>query len=217
MNETTKIFLVDDHQMIIDGIKGMFHNDSAFDFIDFANDGLQAKAKIEQLADQIDLIITDINMAGITGIELCSYVKTHFPAIKVLIISMYQNNSVITEALMAESDGYLLKTAGYDDFKIAIQRVMDGSSYYSEAIYPIIFKEYQKEKEKTELIQQLTTRELEVLQLIIKEFTSSEIADSLCISKKTVDNHRQNLLTKTHSKSTIGLVKYALKAGITIE
>jgi DNA-binding NarL/FixJ family response regulator len=122
----------------------MFHNDSAFEFIDFANDGLQAKAKIEQLSDQIDLVITDINMAGITGIELCSYVKTHFPAIKVLIISMYQNNSVITEALMAESDGYLLKTAGYDDFKIAIQRVMDGSSYYSEDIYPIIFNEYQK-------------------------------------------------------------------------
>ncbi len=217
MKTKIKIFIVDDHQMIIDGIRGMFSDDLEFEFIGFANDGFSAKTKIAEISDQIDLVITDINMSGLTGIELCKHLKTHYPAIKVLIISMYQNDSVITEALMAESDGYLLKTAGYHEFKLAIQRVIDGSSYYSEAIYPIIFKEYQKEKEKSEFIQQLTNRELEILQLIIKELTSSEIADQLCISKKTVDNHRQNLLLKTQSKSTIGLVKYALKAGITID
>lgn len=216
MKNKLRIFLVDDHQMIIDGIRGMFSEHKDYDFVGHANHGLEAQEKIREHADSIDLVITDINMAGITGIELCKYLKTHYPAIKVLIISMYQNDSVITEALLAESDGYLLKTAGYKEFQLAIQRVMDGSSYYSEAIYPIIFKEYQKEKEKTELIQQLSPRELEVLQLIIKEHTSSEIADLLYISKKTVDNHRQNLLTKTQSKSTIGLVKYAMKAGITL-
>jgi two-component system nitrate/nitrite response regulator NarL len=215
--DKTRIFLVDDHQMILDGIKAMFHNDSSLEIVGEATDGLQAKHAVEQEADHIDLLITDVNIPGISGIELCAYVKQHFPQIRVLIISMYQNNSVITEALMADADGYLLKTGGQKEFDQAIKRVMDGASYYSEAIYPIIWKEYQKEKQQEQLIQQLTSRELEVLQLIIKEYTSTEIADALCISKKTVDNHRQNLLTKTASKSTIGLVKYALKAGITIE
>lgn len=213
--DKTRIYLVDDHQMILDGIKAMFRDDHTLEFVGESTDGLQAQKVIEQRAKEIDLVITDVNIPGISGVELCAYIKQTFPHIRVLIISMYQNNAVITEALMADADGYLLKTGGQTEFDQAIKRVMDGASYYSEAIYPIIWKEYQKEREKEQFLQQLTSRELEVLQLIIKEYTSTEIADALCISKKTVDNHRQNLLSKTHSKSTIGLVKFALKAGIT--
>ena len=213
--DKTRIYLVDDHQMILDGIKAMFRDDYTLEFVGESTDGLQAQKVIEQRAKEIDLVITDVNIPGISGVELCAYIKQTFPHIRVLIISMYQNNAVITEALMADADGYLLKTGGQTEFDQAIKRVMDGASYYSEAIYPIIWKEYQKEREKEQFLQQLTSRELEVLQLIIKEYTSTEIADALCISKKTVDNHRQNLLSKTHSKSTIGLVKFALKAGIT--
>ncbi len=213
--DKTRIYLVDDHQMILDGIKAMFRDDHTLEFVGESTDGLQAQKVIEQRAKEIDLVITDVNIPGISGVELCAYIKQTIPHIRVLIISMYQNNAVITEALMADADGYLLKTGGQTEFDQAIKRVMDGASYYSEAIYPIIWKEYQKEREKEQFLQQLTSRELEVLQLIIKEYTSTEIADALCISKKTVDNHRQNLLSKTHSKSTIGLVKFALKAGIT--
>ena len=103
------------------------------------------------------------------------------------------------------------------EFSQVINRVIDGASYYYEAIITIIWKEYQREKEQEQLIKQLTAREQEILQLIIQEYTSTEIADNLHISKKTVDNHRQNLLLKTNSKSTIGLVKFALKAGLTIQ
>lgn len=213
--DKTRIYLVDDHQMILDGIKAMFRDDHTLEFVGESTEGLQAQNIIEQRAEEIDLVITDVNLPGISGVELCAYIKQTFPHIRVLIISMYQNNAVITEALMADADGYLLKTGGQTEFDQAIKRVMDGASYYSEAIYPIIWKEYQKEREKEQFLQQLTSRELEVLQLIIKEYTSTEIADALCISKKTVDNHRQNLLSKTQSKSTIGLVKFALKAGIT--
>lgn len=213
--DKTRIYLVDDHQMILDGIKAMFRDDHTLEFVGESTDGLQAQKVIEQRAKEIDLVITDVNIPGISGVELCAYIKQTIPHIRVLIISMYQNNAVITEALMADADGYLLKTGGQTEFDQAIKRVMDGASYYSEAIYPIIWKEYQKEREKEQFLQQLTSRELEVLQLIIKEYTSTEIADALCISKKTVDNHRQNLLSKTQSKSTIGLVKFALKAGIT--
>lgn len=216
MNKTG-VFLVDDHQMILDGIKSMFQTDESLQFIGECTDGLIAKDEISRKASQIDLLITDINIPGISGIELCSFVKEEFPQIKVLIISMYQNNTVITEALMADADGYLLKTGGYHQFRQAINRVLDGGSYYSEEIYPIIRKEYQKVQEKEHLIQKLTSREMEILILIVREFTSSEIAEELNISKKTVDNHRQNILFKTNSNSTIGLVKYALNAGLKID
>lgn len=215
--EPKRIYIVDDHQLIIDGIKGMFAQHSEYSFVGSANDGIVAKEEIRLSAENIDVVITDVNLPGCSGIELCTYLKHQFPSIQVLIISMYSNQTIITEALKADADGYLLKTGGYQEFKQALSRILDGGSYYSESIYPIIWKEYQKEKEKDLLIQQLTARELEVLALIVRELTSSEIAERLFISKKTVDNHRQNLLQKTQSKSTIGLVKYAMKLGIQLD
>lgn len=210
-----RVFIIDDHQLIIDGIIAMFQDSSDIDFVGFSNDGVNAKEQLSKTIDKIDLVITDVGLPDISGIEICNFIKTNFENKKVLMMSMYQSNSIVIEALNVDADGYILKTAGYDDFKKAIYRVMDGSSYYSESIYPIIYNEYKKEKEKKQFYEQLTKREIEILKLIIQEFTSTEIGDLLCISKKTVDNHRQNLLSKTQSKSTIGLVKFALKTGIT--
>jgi two-component system, NarL family, nitrate/nitrite response regulator NarL len=214
MNQKINIFLVDDHQMIIDGIKAMFLNQTEFNFIGESNDGLSAYDSISSAHETIDMVITDINMAGLSGIDLCRKIKDNFPQIKVLIITMYQSQSVVTESLMAEADGYLLKTAGKKDFQLAIERVMDGCTYYSESILPIILKEYKKEVEKATLTQHLTSRELEVLKLIIQEKTSSEIADELFISVKTVGHHRQNLLVKCNCKSSIGLTIFSIKAGL---
>jgi two-component system, NarL family, nitrate/nitrite response regulator NarL len=214
MTKTTNIYLVDDHQMIIDGIKAMFTGHAHFNFIGESNDGLSAYDAIALIHESIDMVITDINMAGISGIELCRKIKDNFPHIKVLIITMYQNQSVVTESLMAEADGYLLKTAGKNDFELAIDRVMDGCTYYSDSILPIILKEYKKEVEKATLTQHLTARELEVLKLIILEKTSSEIAEELFISIKTVGHHRQNLLSKCNCKSSIGLTIFSIKAGL---
>lgn len=210
-----RVFIIDDHQLIIDGIIAMFQDSSDIDFVGFSNDGVNAKEQLSKTIDKIDLVITDVGLPDISGIEICNFIKTNFENKKVLMMSMYQSNSIVIEALNVDADGYILKTAGYNDFKKAIYRVMDGSSYYSESIYPIIYNEYKKEKEKKQFYEQLTKREIEILKLIIQEFTSTEIGDLLCISKKTVDNHRQNLLSKTQSKSTIGLVKFALKTGIT--
>lgn len=211
-----QIVLVDDHQLIIDGLKSMFTDQKQFRFLFEANDGLAAKEIIEKNAEKIDIVIVDVNMPGITGIELCVYVKQNFPHIKVLILSMYQNSSVVKEALIAEADGYIIKNSGKKEFQQAILRILDGGTYFSEAILPLIYKEYQKEQIKTEALSKLTERELEVLKLIVSEMTSEEIASKLFISKKTVDNHRQSLLSKTHSKSTVGLVKYAIKCGMEV-
>lgn len=215
MTENTyKILIVDDHQLIIDGIKSLFKDEPQLVFTYEANDGVSGKEIIQEHHEEIQLIIADVNMPGISGIELCQFVKQHYPHIKVLILSMYQNSSVVKEAIIAEADGYIIKNTGKKDFSKALHRILDGGTYYSEAIIPIIYKEFQKEQEKKEAISILTQREIEVLMLIGKELTSEEIANQLFISKKTVDNHRQSLLHKTESKSTVGLVKFAIKCGL---
>lgn len=208
------ILIVDDHQLIIDGIKSLFKDEPQLVFTYEANDGVSGKEIIQEHHEEIQLIIADVNMPGISGIELCQFVKQQYPHIKVLILSMYQNTSVVKEAIIAEADGYIIKNTGKKDFSKALHRILDGGTYYSEAIIPIIYKEFQKEQEKKEAISILTQREIEVLMLIGKELTSEEIANQLFISKKTVDNHRQSLLHKTESKSTVGLVKFAIKCGL---
>lgn len=209
-----QILLVDDHQLIIDGIKSLFDQDEHLHFSYEANDGLNALELIKAHSDELDLVIADVNMPTLSGVELCQEVKKLFPHIKVLILSMYQNTTVIKEALQAEADGYMVKNTGKKEFSMAIHRILDGGTYYSESIIPLIYNEIQKENKKREALSNLTEREVEVLSLIVKELTSEEIAKLLFISKKTVDNHRQNLLSKTDSKSTVGLVKFALKCGI---
>jgi len=214
--EKSHILIVDDHQLIIDGIKSLFRDETQLVFSFEANDGITAQKLIDANHENIQLIIADVNMPGITGIELCKYVKQNYSDIKVLILSMYQTISVVKEAIFAEADGYILKNTGKNDFSEAVRKVLDGGTYYSEAIIPIIYKEYHKEKEKKEAISILTPREIEILILIGKELTSEEISNKLFISKKTVDNHRQNILNKTGSRSTVGLVKFAIKTGLSL-
>lgn len=212
-----QVFIIDDHQLIIDGVKAMFQQDENIVFVGSSNDGLDAKQQLESLNDQIDLIITDISLPNLSGIEICKFIKTSFIDKKVLMMSMYKSSAIITEALRVEADGYILKTTCFEDFRLAIYRVMDGSSFFSESIYPIIHKELFNDSFNSDFLLPLTPREVEVLLLIIQEYTSTEIAEKLFISKKTVDNHRQHLLSKTNSKSTIGLLKFAMKAGFIVD
>ena len=126
---------------------------------------------------------------------------------------MHDNPSIIKESIAAEADGYILKNSGKEEFLEAIQRIMNDGTYYSQAILPVIFK-IMKNEQPVARFGPLTSREQEILQLIMQELTSEEIADKLFISKKTVDNHRAHLLEKTACKSTIGLVKFAIQNGI---
>lgn len=210
-----KVILVDDHQLILDGLRSLLDTKNGISIQATFNNGSEVLTWMRHNST-VDLVIVDVNMPGMSGIDLCMAIKKEFADIKVLILSMYQNTGVIKEALMAEADGYIIKNAGEKDFIEAISRVVDGGTYFSEAILPIIYKEHQKEIIKSEAVAKLTDRELEILKLIVSELTSDEIATRLHISKKTVDNHRQSLLTKTNSKSTVGLVKYAIKCGIEV-
>lgn len=208
--EHINILIVDDHQMVIDGIKSMLLNDEKYRISAEANDGEIAFDLITANPEQYDLLLTDISMPILSGTELCNRVKSRFAHIQVLVLSMYNNAVAVKEAVMAEADGYILKNSGRDELLKALHRITNGGTYFSQDIVPIIYGQYQKQKVKDEQLNVLSPREREVLSLIVKELTSEEIAERLFISKKTVDNHRQNLFAKCNCKSTVGLVKYAI-------
>lgn len=213
-SQAINILLADDHQLMIDGIKDMLSKSTQYQIVGEANNGQVAYEIIASNPDKYQLLLTDISMPLLTGTELCRMVKNEYPHIKVLILSMYNNVTAVKEAVFAEADGYILKNAGRDELLQALHRIVDGGTYFSQDIVPIIYNQYHKEKIQDEQLMKLSAREREILSLIVKEMTSEEIADKLFISKKTVDNHRQHILEKTNCKSTVGLVKLAVKLGL---
>jgi two-component system nitrate/nitrite response regulator NarL len=206
------ILLADDHQMMIDGIKDMLSKNDNLLVAAEANNGQAAYEMLAASPGKFHLLLTDISMPLLSGTELCRMVKNEFPHIQVLILSMYNNATAVQEAVFAEADGYILKNAGRDELLKAVHRITNGGTYFSQDIVSLIYKQYHREKNQNEQMELLSTREKEILSLIVKEYTSEEIAAKLFLSKKTVDNHRQHILEKTGCKSTVGLVKFAIKA-----
>jgi two-component system nitrate/nitrite response regulator NarL len=208
------ILIADDHQMIVDGISGMLAGELAYKVAGTAPDGQQAMEMIASRPEDYDVLLTDISMPLLSGIDLCRMVKVSYPRIQVLVLSMYSSMAAVQEAVMAEADGYILKSSGKDELLKALHRITGGGTYFSEAILPIIYSQYQKAKVQEDFQRLLSARELEILALIVKEQTSEEIGTAPVISKKTGDNHRAHILEKTGCKTTVGLVKWAIKHGI---
>jgi DNA-binding NarL/FixJ family response regulator len=211
--DTINIVIADDHQIVIDGLQFLLSTEKHLNIVYTANNTNNVLNYLEDNKD-VQLVITDINMPTISGIELCRKIKETYTDIKVLILSMYSSKEVVKEAILAEADGYMLKNGGKEKLLEAIHRVTNDGTYYSEEIIPIIYGQIQKDKKINDSLVQLSDREKEILILIAKEFSSEQIAEKLFISIKTVGNHRQNILAKCDCKSSVGLVKYAIKAGL---
>ena len=209
-----RILLADDHTLILDGISSILAAAETNKIVAACANGAEAKDYISNNSGNVDLVITDISMPITTGVELCRWIKQEHSSIKVLILSMYSSPAIIKECLAAEADGYLLKDASREDILLAVSRVADGGTFFSQQILPIIANQLKKEGPVEQDTYTLSKREKEVLQLIANEHTSEEIANILFISKKTVDNHRQNMLEKSGCKTTIGLLKYAMQQQI---
>ena len=212
MDKVFNIFLVDDHKIVIDGIKSMLHGNEFFNVSGFALNGTDALAMIHSNEISIDIVITDIFMPGISGTDLCHTIKQFNSQIKVLILSMHNHVDYVKAAIDADADGYMLKTIGQAELVNALQAIAEKGAYFSQEIIPLLFKQV-KQNHSNHPPVKLTHRELEILDLILKEFTSREIAEKLFISKQTVDSHRFSIMEKTGSKSIVGLLKYALRTG----
>ena len=203
------ILIVDDHQMFIDGIQSLLIGQDKYSITHEANNGVDALQLLEK--QMVDILISDLSMPGMSGTELVRTVKEKYPDLKVLVLSMHNNRETVGEILMSEAEGYILKNTGKKELLKALDRITEGSTFYSKEVMSIMLEKVQKEKKISEETQHLTERELEILRLIVQEFSSEEIAGQLFISRRTVDTHRKHILKKTASKTIVGLIKFAFR------
>lgn len=205
--EIKKVLIADDHQLFSEGLAALVSQIPGLQISGLASDGQQA---LDLLTLQpVDLLITDIRMPKLDGIELVKRVKEKLPEIKILVISMHHDASIVEEVFEANAEGYILKDATREEFVKAITRLLDDGTYYSNTVLEEMLRKSLKNQKKTEKTVNLTPREQEILRLIMEEYSSEEIAEKLFISKRTVDTHRKNILQKTHASTLVGLIKYA--------
>lgn len=209
-----KVLLADDHKIVRDGVKLMLEPHIGIDVEAEANNGLEVLEILKKTL--IDLIIMDINMPEMDGIQTTKKVKELYPDIKILSLTMSNDDLHIRQMIQAGASGYIMKSAGRSELKQAVNDIMDGKHYFSNEATQSIMMDLVRGKGNASSAEtvHITDRELEILELIIKEHTNQEIAEKLFISSRTVDAHRRNLLQKTGARNTAGLVKYAFQHNI---
>ena len=208
-----KIVIADDHKMFVDGIDSIIKNEKTMKVVGRSYDGPGVLTFLEE--HEVDIILLDVNLPGMNGIEVCKSIKSKHPKVKVLAISMFNEESYVTEILNHGASGYILKNTGREELLQAINKVNEGQSYFSKDVTQTIMKGLMKHrkgsKKSTKLIPKISRREKEVLELIVKEHTTQEIANKLFISLKTVESHRSSLLAKLNARNSAGLVRIAME------
>lgn len=208
-NRPYSILIADDHQIFIDGLKALLKKEKHLQLSGEVCNGRVALDMI--IKDQPDLLITDINMPGLSGVELTREVKSRFPEVKVLVLSMFNDRDIVSDILMSEAEGYILKSAGKQELINAINRILDNSTYYCNEVTNIMLSRVRKQKMIEKNTATLTPREIEIIKLIMEEYSSEEIAEKLFISKRTVDTHRKNIIHKTNTRTLVGLIMFAIE------
>jgi len=214
MADPIKLLLVDDHELFLEGIISLLEGTAELEITGTALNGKLALQKIAN--NPPDMILCDLNMPEMNGIELVKEVKKNYPEIKIIVLTMHDDRPTVTEIMMAEAEGYILKNTDQKELMIAIKRVCDGSTYYCNQVMNVILEKYREEKKIEDQHVQLTDREKEILKLIAQEKSSEEIAETLFISRRTVETHRKNILKKAEVKSVVGLLKLGYRMGLIV-
>ncbi|MBC7861998.1 MAG: response regulator transcription factor [Bacteroidia bacterium] len=208
-----KIIIADDHPIVRDGLRSALDSIENFHVIGVAVNGVEALNLIK--SDPPDLLLTDISMPEMNGIDLTREVTKKYPDVKVIILSMHENDAYINNALQAGAHGYLLKDSEKAELNNAIERVVAGEKYFSKSVSQILVNGlYNKPGENGEDQQDVTgisKRELEVLEMIALGLSNKEIAGKLFLSIRTVDAHRYNIMQKLKVKNTAEMIKTAVK------
>jgi len=200
-----KIFLVDDHQMFLDGIVGLIKSNEHVDVVGTANSADDALKRVKNLKPE--MVITDVNMPGMKGPALISKLKQEIQGIKIIALSMHHEKHIVNDVLKSGADGYVLKTATQDELLEAIEKVNKGEVFVSASITKMLV-----DSVKYPAIEDLLSdREMEIIQLIVQEKTNKQIGELLFISEKTVETHKRNIFRKTHSNTAVGLTKFAIE------
>lgn len=209
----TNILIADDHAMFADGISSILKNEPDMKVIGKCLDGPSVLDFLKN--NNVDVLLLDVNLPGMSGIDVCKEVTTKHKEVNVIAISMFNEESFVSEILNNGAKGYVLKNTGRDELIKAINTVLEGKSYFSEDVTETIMKSLMNQrtgaKQAKKELPKISRREKEVLDLIVKEHTTQEIANKLFISLKTVESHRSNLLSKLNARNTAGLVRITME------
>ncbi|MGA8141353.1 MAG: response regulator transcription factor [Desulfobaccales bacterium] len=211
-----KIVLADDHVLVRQGLKVLLEQAKDIEVIGEARDGLELLELLKRVSP--DMVILDIAMPNLRGIEATQEIKTSFPRLKVLMLTMHKDMELLEQALSAGVDGYLVKEDASKELFCSIETIRSGANYISTILTSesqgLLFKKYREKGAKLP-IETLTTREREILKLVAEGKTSKEIAGLLFISPRTVEKHRYNIMQKLQLQKSVDLAKYAISKGYT--
>lgn len=207
-----KIVLADDHKLVLDGLSLMVGSEPSFTIVYQASNGLEATEYV--LSHDVDLLLMDLNMPEMNGLQATKKIIEGKPSQKILILSMLSEIKLIRNIISAGAMGYLLKNSGQEELVLAMKEVLKGKKYYDQRVMEILINSPEKRATKSNFLPSISRREKEILALIIKEFTTKEIAEKLFISFGTVESHRRNMISKLGVRNTAGLVAIAFEYGL---
>lgn len=208
------IVLAEDHNVVREGFRSLLENESDLHVVGEASDGLAAVDVT--VAHKPDVLIVDVKMPGLNGLDVIRQVTTRSPRTRVVVLSMHANEAYVLEALRNGASGYVLKGADADELVEAVHTVVDGRRYLSPPISDRVIDAYVRRAEATQLdrYEKLTNREREVLQLVAEGHTNAEVAERLSISTRTVETHRANVMEKLELETQADLIRFAIKRGL---
>jgi DNA-binding NarL/FixJ family response regulator len=208
----TGVLLADDHPIVRHGLRDILNAEADFRVVDEVDDGAEAVQRA--LEDDIHLAILDVTMPRMTGLQAARELSHRRPRLRILMLSMHENEQFLFEALRAGASGYVLKTAADRDLVAACRATMRGETFLYAGAVTTLVRDYLDRARDDHNVDPLTPRELEVLKLVAEGHTSDEIAELLVISRKTVDRHRANMLEKLGMRDRVDLTRYAIRRGL---
>lgn len=214
-DKMVKVVIVDDHQIVREGLRSLLEKQPGMDVVAEADDGRIVLELVKELSP--DVVIMDIGMSGLSGIDATSQVLKISPGTKVLALSMFSDKQYIKGMLKAGASGYMLKDCASRELIDAIRVIIQGNIYISPSVAGVVMEDYLGDSQERASSNHslLTSRELEVLQLIVDGKSTKQIASSLSLSAKTIESHRIRIMKKVDVDNIAGLVKYAIREGIT--
>jgi DNA-binding NarL/FixJ family response regulator len=215
MTEKKRIFIAEDHTIVRDGLRSMLSSDPDFEIVGEAEDGREAIRGVED--NNPDLIILDLSMPRMNGMEAIKEIKKFSPGTKILVLTIHRTEEYILPVLKAGADGYMLKYDTQGELMTAIKSILNGKAYLSPGVSEQVIEGYlegQRTVKSQSVWDTLTKREREILKLIAEGYKNREIADYLCISEKTATKHRSNLMEKLNLHSVSALTAFAIEKGL---
>ena len=218
MNDATpfasriNLLLVDDHPLVIEGIKTLLRTDAAVRVVAQANSGPEALRRLRE-HPEVQVVLLDLHMPQMSGVELTQRIRAEHPGVRVLALSMFHDHASVTQVLEAGGLGYLLKNTSKAELSAAIADVAAGRTHFSQEVGQTLLQNLDVPGQRNGMAAavELTPREREILRLVAAEKSNQAIAEALFISERTVETHRKNILTKTNCKSVVGLIQYAIR------